>query len=368
MSLTIKELSFFHFRNYDSFHLEMDSPITVLIGENAVGKTNIIEGIELLTSLSSFRRASLQQLIQEKEEQGRLSAHIKDDQRDLTLELAISMDKKSYFLNGKKKQPSDLKGLLPSVIFTPDDLVLVKGSQSIRRNEFDRLGSQLSKNYGIIKRDYDNVIRHKNKLLKENPNDALLDAIDELLITCGAQLTCYRSAFLMKFSSYINDYYSQLSSSRETLTMGFTPSWEEKPNKGPIEKLTPTDAREHIEKALKEQREEEKQRQRCLIGSHLDTIHYYLDGKDATLYGSQGQQRSIVLAYRMAELALIEELLHQRPILLLDDVMSELDAKRRQELMRFIPKDTQVFITTTTLSYFDDLSTENISPVYLPLS
>ncbi|MBE6464787.1 MAG: DNA replication and repair protein RecF [Eggerthellaceae bacterium] len=368
MSLTIKDLSFFHFRNYDSFHLEMVSPITVLIGENAVGKTNIIEGIELLTSLSSFRHASLQQLIKEKEEQSKLCAHIKDDQRDLVIDLVISEDRKSYFLNGKKKHSSDLKGLIPSVIFTPDDLALVKGAQSIRRSEFDRLGSQLSKNYGIIKRDCENVLRHKNKLLKENPNDTLLDAIDEMLVTCGAQLTCYRSAFLMRFASFINEYYSQLSSSRESLTMGFTPSWEEKPNTGPIERYDPSYARNEIQKALNEHRGEEKKRQRCLVGPHLDTIHYYLNGKDATLYGSQGQQRSIVLAYRMAELALIEELLHQRPILLLDDVMSELDAKRRKELMRFIPEETQVFITTTTLAYFDDLSTEKIQPVYLPLS
>ena len=307
-------------------------------------------------------------MIQENEEESHLRAHIKDDQRDLTIELMISEEKKSYSLNGKKKQPSDLKGLLPSVVFTPDDLVLVKGSQSTRRNEFDRLGSRLSKNYGIIRRDYENVVRHKNKLLKDNPDDALLDAIDELLITCGAQLTCYRSAFLTRFVTYISEYYARLSSSREQLTMSFTPSWEEELNAGTIEKYEPSYARDCITRVLHNRRDEEKQRQRCLVGSHLDTIHYYLDGKDATVYGSQGQQRSIVLAYRMAELALIEEILHQRPILLLDDVMSEIDAQRRLELMRFIPKETQVFITTTTLAYFDDLSTDDICAVYLPLS
>ena len=114
-------------------------------------------------------------------------------------------------------------------------------------------------------------------------------------------------------------------------------------------KYEPAYAREQITAALKNKRGEEKQRQRALIGPHHDAIHYYLDGKDASLYGSQGQQRSIVLAYRLAELALIEEILHQRPVLLLDDVMSELDAKRRRELMKFIPTQTQVFITTTTL-------------------
>ena len=367
MSLTIKELSFDHFRNYDSFHLEVHAPITIFIGENAVGKTNIIEGIELLTSLSSFRHASLQQLIQEHQEQSHLSAHIADDQRDLTIELTITEEKKAYFLNGKKKQSSDLKSLLPSVVFTPDDLILVKGAQSTRRNEFDRLGSQLSKNYAIIRRDYENVTRHKNKLLKEDPNDALLDAIDELLITCGAQLTCYRSAFLARFATYVKDFYSRLASSREQLTMSFTPSWEESGN-ATIEKYEPTYAREKIAQALQEKRAEEKQRQRCLVGPHLDSIQYYIDGKDATLYGSQGQQRSIVLAYRLAELALIEEMLHQRPVLLLDDVMSELDAQRRHELMKFIPEETQVFITTTTLSYFDDLALEGISSIHLPLS
>ena len=368
MSLSIKELSFFNFRNYDSFQFEVTAPITVFIGENAVGKTNIIEGIELLTSLSSFRHASLQQLIKEHEEQGHLIARLKDEQRDLKVELTITEEKKSYSLNGKKKQASDLRGLLPSVVFTPDDLVLVKGSQGVRRNEFDRLGSQLSKNYGIIRRDYENVIRHKNKLLKEDPNDSMLDAIDELVITCGAQLSCYRSAFLARFATYITEFYARLSSSREQLSMSFIPSWEEELAKKPIEKYEPAYAREQITAALKNKRGEEKQRQRALIGPHHDAIHYYLDGKDASLYGSQGQQRSIVLAYRLAELALIEEILHQRPVLLLDDVMSELDAKRRRELMKFIPTQTQVFITTTTLAYFEDVPLESTCSVNLPLS
>lgn len=368
MSLSIKEFSFFNFRNYDSFHLEIDTPITVFVGENAVGKTNIVEGIELLTSLSSFRHASLLQLIKEHERESHLQASLEDDMRKLNIEITITEDKKSYYLNGKKKQAADVRGLLPSVVFTPDDLVLVKGSQSIRRNEFDRLGSQLSKNYGIIRRDYENVIRHKNKLLKENPNDSLLDAIDELVVTCGAQLTCYRSAFLIRFSTYIAEFYTQLSSSREKLTLSFIPSWEEGSLENEIIKYDPAYARDRIEKALQERRGEEKQRQRSLVGPHLDTIHFFLEGKNATIYGSQGQQRSIVLAYRLAELALIEEILHQRPVLLLDDVMSELDEKRRAELMRFIPLQTQAFITTTTLAYFDDVLSDDTRVVHLPLS
>ena len=157
MSLRLRELTFRNFRNYDHIHLDEIAPVTVFIGENAVGKTNIIEGIELLTSFQSFRHASPKQLIQDGFEESLLNAHITDEYRSLLIELSISENHKAYKLNGKKKRASQLKGTLPSVVFTPDDLMLVKGSQSIRRAEYDSLGSQLSENYGVIRRDYESV-------------------------------------------------------------------------------------------------------------------------------------------------------------------------------------------------------------------
>lgn len=382
MTLHIENLVFRNFRNYETLALGGLGEITVLVGQNAIGKTNIIEGVQLLTALTSFRHATRDQLIRHGSESARLEAAVTDGNRELEIALALDDKSRKYQLNGKAKRPGDLKGLVPSVIFTPDDLDLVKGSMTGRRAALDTLGSQVNKNYYALRRDYEKVIRHKNRLLKDEADPALVEAINEMVVTCGAQLVCYRTALFARLVPHIVEKYRQISQGREMLSAVYVPSWARPaatanaagsppafvvPSPEEHTPLQRDEARESLARALHERAGEERRRGRAVVGPHADEITFLLDSQDAFLFGSQGQQRSIVLAYKLAEAAVIEEVLEQKPVLLLDDVMSELDGTRRAALVEAMERGSQTFITTANLAYFDRDMLNRSNVVSLPL-
>ena len=368
MDLRIERISFRNFRNYDRFDLSDLGSLTVLVGPNAVGKTNVVEGIQLLTALQSFRHPALEQIVRQGADFARLDADVGDGSRALALSLQVSDGKKRYLLNGKGKRSADLKGLVPSVAFTPDDLELVKGSSAVKRAALDALGSQLSANHYVIKKDYEKVVRYKNRLLKEEASNDLVASIDETLVTCGAQLACYRSALFEKLAPVVRSYYATIADGREDMDLCYVPSWEDHdPSAAVTYSFGRDEARDRLQAQLARRRDDERARKRALVGPHADHVEFFIGGRNAALYGSQGQQRSIVLAFKLAEASLIREMLGQKPVLLLDDVMSELDADRRNALVSFIEGDIQTFITTTNLSYFDEGLLARARVVRLPL-
>ena len=226
MDLAIAHISFLNFRSYEAFDLDGIGPLTVLVGPNAAGKTNVVEGIGLLTAQSSFRHAPVDQLVRAGAPFARLAADVTDGSRRLELAVQMAEGKKKHLLNGKPKRTADLKGLVPSVTFTPDDLELAKGAMSVRRAALDALGSQLSANHYLIRRDYEKVLRHKNRLLKDEAPAALVRAMNETLVTCGAQLSCYRAALFEKLAASMASYYAEITDGHERLDAGFVPSWE----------------------------------------------------------------------------------------------------------------------------------------------
>jgi DNA replication and repair protein RecF len=352
VSLTLSSIRLANFRNYEEFSLEDLGNLTIMVGPNAVGKTNVIEAIQLVTAISSFRNPRVEHLIRDGSAFGRLVAQIGDDQRQLEIQMMMSEGKKKYFLNGKPKKINALKGICPAVVFTPDDLNLVKGSNSIRRDALDAIGGQISENHRIIKRDFSTVITNKKKLLKEDAREDIISALDEVLITCSSYLTCYRVALFKRLSEYLSYAYARISSAKETVTCRYVPSWEEFGifTEG---KLTCEEAKDKLSQALVAAKPQERIRKRCLVGAHADKVSFFIDGKDANLFASQGQQRCLVLAFKIAEVGVIRDILGTQPVLLLDDVMSELDSKRRECLVDFIKEEMQVFITTTNLEYFE---------------
>lgn len=370
MTLHIQSLAFRDFRNYESLALDHLGKVTVLVGQNAIGKTNIIEGVQLLTALNSFRHATIEQLTRHGASSARLQAHVTDGNRELSMELTLEGHAKKYRLNGKPKRPADLKGLIPAVVFTPDDLDLVKGSMTRRRTALDALGSQVNKNYYVVRRDYEKVIRHKNQLLKDEAAPALVEAMNEMVITCGSQLACYRAALLARLAPHLVSTYAAIAGGRETLEMRYSPSWEteDAPTEPALPHFSRDEARTALSRALHERAGEEQARRRAVVGPHADRILFTLNGQDASLYGSQGQQRSIVLAYKLAEAAVIEELLDQKPVLLLDDVMSELDGARREALVHSMAEGSQTFVTTANLAYFDQGMLAKSDVIELPLA
>ena len=306
--------------------------------------------------------------------------------------MVIDGGKRRWKMNGKVKPSGELRGLAPSVVFTPDDLALIKGSHSAKRMALDALGEQLKPNYQQVRLNYEDILRQKNKLLKEGYSADFLAGINDVMVVCGAQLTLYRSSLFDKLAPKIIARYAELSGGREQLSCTYVPSWilhgqlgegvftleedDEEGSAAPFSAnssyfpvgLTREKARAAMQQALDNRSADECIRQRAFIGPHMDKIFFTLDGKDAGDYASQGQQRSIVLAWKLAEVDLIRELLGVSPILLLDDVMSELDANRREALEACIMKGSQAFITTTNLGYFTDEALADATVIHLSVS
>jgi len=371
MGMKIANITLANFRNYDSFSLDDIEELTIFTGRNGIGKTNVLEAIQLVTSASSFRHPQISQLIREGEERASVKMEATDGNRRLSTELALEPGKRRYTVNGKAKIAADVRGTLPAVIFTPDDLQLAKKSSSVKRTALDELGAQLTRNYHVVLGDYEKTLRYKNRLLKDEASPDLIAAINETLITCGSQLFCYRVALFSRLTPSLQRIYAEISGDGEVFSATYLPSWdyltEEKPASGGAMGLVmgaPLELRENgapdrdqVRNVLAENLarfgDEEIRRRRSLVGPHNDKIAFALAGRDAAAFASQGQQRSIVLAWKLAEVELVRQTLGTNPVLLLDDVMSELDSGRRDTLVNFASEDIQTFIPATDLDNFN---------------
>ena len=357
--LRIVEVSFTDFRNHASFHLENVGELTVFVGPNGSGKTNAVEGVQLLTAHGSLRGATSEQLIRWGRPFARLEARARNDVRDLALATVIEPKSRSYTLNGKRKAVQDMQGIIPAVAFSPDDMELAKGPHAPRRAALDLLGCQLSRNHRVIKRDYDKLVRHKNALLRDDAPATLLAAVNDALVPAAEQLYLYRTALLRNLLPRMAAAYAELSGG-ERLEASYAPSWlsdEEKarlaaaPEFGAAEKGM---AAALLAAAMGRRAGEERARKRALVGPHADRVEFFIDGRNASAFASQGQQRSLVLAWKIAEVGVVKDVSGARPVLLLDDVMSELDVRRRSALVDLLRRDIQTFITATDTSCFDD--------------
>lgn len=360
----LDSLSLRNFRNYSQYRLQDIGPLTILVGRNAIGKTSIIEAIQMVTALSSFRTSSSTQMIAYQAAQAEICARFLGNQRDLKVDLLIEPGKKLYKLNGKSKLMSSLKGLFPAVSFCPDDLHMVKGSNAVRRAALDSIGTQLSKNFYAVKADYEKLIKQKNKALKDEASDLYIDSIDEILVRVGVQLLAHRMIIISQVQPLLQQFYRDITNGAEEVSLAYVPCWDKErtsqdmaikssiaSNQEPFDKH---DALQKYQSALKEARPKERAWGRAMIGPHADEVEFILQGRNALHFASQGQQRTVVLAFKLAESALIQNTLGQKPILLLDDVMSELDEERRSYFMDFISDDIQTFITTTNIDYFSN--------------
>lgn len=211
------------------------------------------------------------------------------------------------------------------------------------------------------------MIRHKNTLLKEHASDALLDSLDDLVVTCGSQLMWYRSTLFQKLVSKTHEMYQEVSRNKEVFSASYIPSWDKNGERiGELLEIQKSDARKKLIQALQYYRAQERQRGYAVVGPHADKIEFYLNDNPVSIFGSQGQQRSLVLAMKLAEVKLIEETLDQSPLFLLDDVMSELDEQRRESLLQLVSEDVQTCITTAHMSYFNNETLASAQVVHLP--
>ena len=362
--MRITSLELRDFRNHEHLELGEISALTVLVGANGAGKTNVLEAIHLLTAANSFRHAQISQVIRQGERAAYAQMDMTDGNRQLSTSLLLEGGKRRYKVNGKAKAAADVRGLLPGVAFVPDDLNLAKRSSSVRRAALDDLGSQISKSYYTVARDYEKALRYKNRLLRDEEAQMLVDAIDDTLLTCASQLFCFRHSLFEKMNALTREKYGELTGSLEGFEARYLPSWEYLAGNGlewgnggeggcATASYERSEVRELTQRALEEHAGEERARHKSLVGPHNDKIGFFLDGRDVSSFASQGQQRSIVLAWKLAEVEMVRRTVGTDPVLLLDDVMSELDAGRRELLVSTVGDELQTFMTATDLTPFN---------------
>jgi DNA replication and repair protein RecF len=375
MTAILTELSLYNFRNHQNFSFAGAQELILIIGANATGKTNIIEAIQLTSMLESFRNPLWREVVTTTKETGNIKAHFLQNGRSLDIGMDIKEGRRSYSLNGKPHHKGNLKGLVPAVIFVPDDLMLVKDSPEVRRKLIDDIGQQLSSTYLAILTDYQKVVKQRNNILKKQGEEGAssfrqattLESWDENLVILGAHLFVHRIRLYKRLVEKARDLYAKLSEG-EDLSSRYIPSFVKLGIEYQDDELVAMEkerVEELLRRTLESVRDEEWLRMRTLVGPHKDEIQFFIEGKDARKYASQGQQRSIALALKLAQLLVVQEISGNQPILLLDDVMSELDKKRRAALITTIKNQVQTIITATDLSCFDEALLQNAQIIEL---
>lgn len=357
MAIYARTLRVRDYRNYERFELDLDRCVTVLVGKNAVGKTNLVEALQLLTAGLSFRRPAPAELVRMGRESCDLSLRLEGDERVVDIACEVSGGKRSFKRNGKRCPAAGVRGVVPSVLFCPDDLDMVKRSARVRRAALDTFGMQLNEQYAKLTATYERIVEQRNSLLKERwCTREVLGAWNDSLVQAGASLLVHRISLLDRLRAHLVNAYEAIAPGehlevayRSTVgdiagADGHAPSRDEM-----LEQ-----ARRLFAASLDARAEEELARGMTLMGPHRDEIAFSIDGRDARNFASQGQQRSLVLAWKVAEVEVTRDILGRPPLLLLDDVMSELDADRRASFLRFIQDGIQTVITTTNLGYFSD--------------
>ena len=331
----IKNIKIKNFRNYNKEEINLEKNINIFYGQNAQGKTNIIESIFLCSLGKSFRTKKDKEMIKLNEQNALVEVEYEKSDRDGKIKIEIG-NKKNIYLNGIKiKKLSELLGNLNIVIFTPDDINILKGGPQNRRRFLDIMISQLRPNYMHILSLYNKTLEQRNNYLKqiktEKKDENLLEIWDEKLIDYGMKIYEYRKEFLEKIQNKIKNIHQGITDGKEEIE---------------IEYLSDAKTRQNFINELQSRRKLDIIKGFTTKGIHRDDFIIYINKKEVGIFGSQGQNRTAMLSLKLSELQVIYDDIGEYPILLLDDFMSELDEKRRERFLNNI-KDIQVIITCT---------------------
>ena len=331
----IKKIKINNFRNYKSQEINLEKNINIFYGENAQGKTNIIEAIFLSSMGKSFRAKKDKEMIMLGEEKSNIEIEYEKTDRDGKIKIELG-NKKIVYINGIKiKKLSELLGKINVVIFTPDDINILKGGPQNRRRFLDIMISQLKPNYMHTLSLYSKTIEQRNNYLRqikeEQKPEGMLDIWDEELSSYAVIVSKYRREFMNKIKDKIKKIHSEITDNKEDIE---------------IEYVTECDNKEKYLSLLKQRRKLDIIKGYTTKGIHRDDFVIYINNKQLSIYGSQGQHRTAMLSLKLAEVNIVEDEIEEKPILLLDDFMSELDQKRRNHFLEKID-DTQVIITCT---------------------
>ncbi len=331
----ITNIKLTNFRNYKEQQIILNPNLNIFYGDNAQGKTNIIESIFLCSIGKSFRTSKDKELIKFNEEISSIFLEYEKSDRNGSIKVEIN-DKKNILVNGIKiKKLSELLGNLNIVIFTPDDIQILKEGPQKRRRFLDVMISQLRPSYLHYLNLYNKTLEQRNNYLKqiklENKSEEMLEIWDEKLAEYGEKIFIYRNEFIEKIKQKINIIHKNITSEKEELKIEYESNCSNK---------------ENYLKLLKARRKLDIIKGFTTKGIHRDDFMIYINNELVNIYGSQGQNRTVVLSLKIAEMQVIYDEIGEYPILLLDDFMSELDEKRRKNFLEYI-ENTQVIITCT---------------------
>ncbi|MDR0922456.1 MAG: DNA replication/repair protein RecF [Lactobacillales bacterium] len=355
--MRLKELTLNHYRNYDALDLTFDTSLNIFLGENAQGKTNLLESIYVLAMTRSHRTSHEKELIQWDAEGAKLQGTVEKRTANLPLEIQITAKGRKTKVNHiEQKKLSAYIGQLNVILFAPEDLSLVKGSPQVRRRFLDMELGQVSPIYLYDLVQFQGVLKQRNQYLKmmnddkEKKDELYLDILTEQLAEFGAKVLVARLEFIEKLQGWANKLHTKISHGKEELTLSYESSF-------PFEKEADFDEiREAYFEALMKNRKREIFKANTFLGPHRDELLFHVNGRNVAQFGSQGQQRTTALSVKLAEIDLMESVTGEYPLLLLDDVMSELDNERQLHLLEAIEGKTQTFVTTTTLDHLKNLT------------
>lgn len=332
--MILKKITLNNFRNIKKAEIIPHNKMNVIFGSNAQGKTSILEALWCFTGAKSFRGAKDTEMIYFGEEKSKNVLEFFDDQREQTCEIIIEKTRKAVLNGVEYDSASKIAGKIYSIVFSPNDLNIIKDGPIFRRKFLDTAIFQLYPAYIGFSKRYLRALEQRNKILKDlkyNPlNEEFIDAFEKELSICGAAIIGYRNKYISLLNKYIKEIYKGISGGKEEILVEY-------------ETLASENEQEYLN-ALKRNRNEDMQTLSTSVGPHRDDIKILINGISARNFGSQGQKRSAALSLKLAESAVIFEVTGKNPIALLDDVMSELDVERQNYILNHI-KEWQVFIT-----------------------
>jgi recF protein len=349
----LKQITLQHYRNYDSLELDTDRKVNLFVGPNAQGKTNLLEAIFALALTKSHRTSKDRELIGWQAESARISGTVEKRYGSVTLDLTFSPQGKKAKINGlEQRKLSDFVGTLNVVMFAPEDLEIVKGTPGVRRRFLDMEIGQVQPGYLHTLQQYGKALVQRNNYLKTagrgaNLQEALLDVWNAQLAEYGVKIMKKRKHFIHKLQIWAEQIHAGITAGGEKLDVQYRPSFEID-----LEQDEAVLFDQFMIK-LSQVKDQEIRRGMTLIGPHRDDMSFSINGKEAQVYGSQGQQRTTALSLKLAEIELIREEIGEYPLLLLDDVLSELDRNRQTQLIETFQSKVQTFITTTGLESVD---------------
>ena len=345
--MKILDLKLKNYRNCKDLELDLGAKKILIIGKNAQGKTNILESVYFLSTLKSQRTVNNLELVNFEAEKVEIKANV---EKNTHIELSFYYDrekKREIKVNRLKTKPKEFKSVLKTVLFSTQDLLLLRGTPQDRRDWLDVAISQIYPAYDDRLSKYNKIRIQKNNFLKDyNQNETLFEVYNEQMIILGSNIIYLRKKFLKEIEKIAQEKHSTISG-EEKLTILYDCNFLH-------DKETEiAEISQRFKHKLDERKKEEIQRAQSLVGPHRDDVVFYINGQEGTKFASQGQQRTIVLSLKLAELDIITNKTGEPPILLLDDVLAELDDVRQNYLLKTINDNTQTIITSVDTLLFD---------------